>query len=87
MITEAKMNNEVIEDAVSLLNELREDATVPRNIKTKIEGIVKVLQEGTETSIKVNKALTELEEVADDANLQPYSRTQVWNVVSLLEKA
>ena len=34
---------------------------------------------------KINKALHELEEVAEDTNMQPYTRTQIWNVVSLLE--
>lgn len=68
------------------LKELLEDATVPRNIKENIEKIIKILKEEGEISIKVNKALNYLDEIADDVNMQPYTRTQIWNIVSLLEK-
>lgn len=80
------MIDEIIGEAVSLLTELKDDVNVPKNIKIRIESIISVLKGDTDASIKINKALNELEEVADDANLQPYSRTQVWNIVSLLEK-
>ena len=80
------MTNQLIEEAISLLTELKEDSTVPKNVKAKIENIISVLGKGPDVSIRVNKAMNELEEVADDSNLQPYSRTQVWNIVSLLEK-
>ena len=81
------MSDNFVEDAVSLLNELKDDTSVPKNIKFKIECVINALQEECEVSIKINKAMNELEDVADDANLQSYSRTQVWNIVSLLEKA
>lgn len=87
MITEVKMTNQFIDEAISLLTELKGDSTVPKNIKAKIENIISVLEKGPDVSIRVNKAMNQLEEVADDSNLQPYSRTQVWNIVSLLEKA
>ena len=47
---------------------------------------MELLNGETETQIKVSKALNELEEIADDVNLKSYTRTQVWNVVSALEK-
>jgi uncharacterized protein (UPF0147 family) len=87
MITEVKMSDNFVKDAVSLLNELKEDTTVPKNIKSKIESVIISLEEKSEVSININKAMNELEEVADDVNLQSFSRTQVWNIVSLLEKA
>jgi uncharacterized protein (UPF0147 family) len=36
-------------------------------------------------SLRVDKAQQELEEISADANLQPFTRTQLWNIVSLLE--
>ena len=71
---------------VNSLNEIKEDATVPRNVRTKIEYIVNTLKEDAELSIKVNKALSELDKIANDVNLQAYTRTQIWNVMSMLEK-
>ena len=76
---------EQIESVSDVLGELQEDS-VPRNVKDKIESTIDALKEDTEISIKVHKALHELEEIVDDPNLQPYTRTQIWNVVSVLEK-
>jgi uncharacterized protein (UPF0147 family) len=77
---------EQVRNVVEILEELQEDGSVPRNVKEKIVSTVKALEEKGEISIKVNKALHELEEIADDPNLQQYTRTQIWNIVSLLEK-
>lgn len=76
---------EQIESVIDVLKDLQEDS-VPRNVKDKIDVTVEALQEKNEISIKVHKALHELESIADDPNLQPYTRTQIWNVVSVLEK-
>ncbi|MBI2657259.1 UPF0147 family protein [Candidatus Woesearchaeota archaeon] len=75
-----------MDTVIKSLSEIQEDATVPRNVRTKIEAIVTKLKEDTEISIKVNKTLNELDEVANDVNLQSYTRTQIWNVMSALEK-
>jgi len=72
-----------VDAAINSLNEVYSDATVPRNVRTQIESISNVLKEDTEMPIKVNKALNQLDEIA---NLQPYTRTQIWNVMSMLEK-
>ncbi|MBW2992980.1 UPF0147 family protein [Candidatus Woesearchaeota archaeon] len=80
------MTDQRIKDIVYVLTELKKDSSVPRNVKEKIESAIKILLEEDEASIKIHKALHELEEVADDVNLQPFTRTQLWNVVSLLEK-
>jgi uncharacterized protein (UPF0147 family) len=70
---------------IEALTEMREDNTVPRNVKTKIEGIIGLLKDNIETSIKISRALHEMEEISEDANMQSYTRTQIFNVVSLLE--
>ena len=77
---------EQIGSVVEVLEELQEEGAVPRNVKDKLGLTVQALKEDNEISIKVHKALHELEEIADDPNLQPYTRTQIWNVVSVLEK-
>ena len=80
------MSNEEIDNIIETLAELEEDVTVPRNVKLKIQAIVNNLKEDVEPPIKISKALSELDEIADDINLQAYTRTQIWNVVSALEK-
>ena len=80
------MEQKAIESIEPVLKELKEDATVPKNVKLKIDKVIGILKKNSETTIKVSKALNELEEVADDVNLESYTRTQVWNVISALEK-
>ena len=83
-----KMTEQIseVDNVINSLNEIQEDITVPRNVRTKIESVINALKEDTELSIKVNKALNGLDETANDVNLQSYTRTQIWNVMSLLEK-
>ncbi len=76
-----------IKQVIETLTELREDASIPKNVKLKIEGIIVSLKGGTDLSIKVDKALNALDEIANDTNMQSYTRTQIWNIVSLLEKS
>ena len=74
-----------IKEVIDFMSELMNDNTVPRNIKTKMETVIKSLQENQDRSLRINKALSVLEEVSDDNNIQPYTRTQLWNIVSMLE--
>ncbi len=67
------------------LKELEQDSSTPKNVKSKIASTLKVLNGNSELSIKVSKALHELEEIAEDANVESYTRTQIFNIVSLLE--
>ncbi len=74
-----------LKDVKDLLLELLEDNTVPRNVKTKLQGILSALNEDAELSLRVNKALNILDEISDDNNIQTYTRTQLWNIASVLE--
>ena len=80
------MEHKKIDSIEPVLSELKDDATVPKNVRLKIEKVMALLNDKTEMQIKVSKALNELEEIADDVNLQSYTRTQVWNIISVLEK-
>ncbi|MBW2977365.1 UPF0147 family protein [Candidatus Woesearchaeota archaeon] len=75
-----------IRPIIEILEELKTDASVPRNVKEKIENTLGALKDKCDLKLRINKALHELDEIADDVNLQSYTRTQIWNVVSLLEK-
>ena len=79
-----KMSDQV-EDIIDVLTELLEDNTVPKNVKIKIESIINSLKQDSELSLKVNQALSILDEISDDNNIQPYTRTQIWNIASMLE--
>jgi uncharacterized protein (UPF0147 family) len=77
-----------INNIIEALQELANDSTVPRNIKMKVEAVISILKDDKEAdaNIKVNKALSELDEISDDTNIQPFTRTQIWNIASMLER-
>ena len=69
-----------------VLSDLKGDIRVPKNVRMKVERVLKILKEKSEMPIKASKALNELEEIADDVNLESYTRTQIWNIISILAK-
>jgi len=71
---------------IEVLAEVGNDSTVPRNVKQKLDEVIRILNKPLEVSIKIDKALQELEGVTEDNNLQPHVRMQIWNIVTLLEK-
>ena len=80
------MGEEQLSEIIEGLEEIKQDSTVPKNIKIKIDEILETLRrKDLEISLKVDKVQQELEDISSDANLQPFTRTQLWNVVSLLE--
>jgi uncharacterized protein (UPF0147 family) len=80
------MTDQDISNILEFLKELEQDNTVPKNIKIKITEVIHILDTNEDFSIKINKALDELDEVCNDGNLQPYTRTQIWSVVTMLEE-
>ncbi len=81
-----KTENIQLNNAIGLLSEMNDDSSTPKNVKEKVFQIMGILKEDIDISIRVNKALHELDEIVNENNMQQYTRTQVWNVVSLLEK-
>ena len=79
------MTEEKIKEIINALSELSNDLAVPKNIKNKINHMIDILEDDSDLSIRVNKVLNELDEIADDTNMQAYTRIQILNIVSLLE--
>jgi len=80
-----RKNKMTFDDVLQALTALHEDNAVPRNVKLKVDEIIAALKQNDESSIKVHKALHLLEEISDDINVQSYTRTQIWDIVSKLE--
>ena len=69
-----------------LLNEIAQDRTVPKNIRTAMEQAKASLADGKQDiAVRINGAISILDDVANDPNIPVYSRTQIWNIVSMLE--
>lgn len=75
-------------DIVHLLEELAADRRVPRNVRASVAEAVSIMKDEKESeNVRLNTAIQILDEVSNDPNIQPYTRTQIWNIVSLLEAA
>ena len=80
------MVSKMFENVIPLIKQIVNDRTVPRNIRTKCEESIKILKESKEDiAIRVNTVISSMDEVSNDPNIPMYTRTQVWNIVSLLE--
>ncbi|MFC1722522.1 UPF0147 family protein [Nanoarchaeota archaeon] len=75
-----------IKNIITALEELSIDNTVPRNIKARVDEVIQTLKgEGDDMDMKINKALADLDDISDDSNIQAFTRTQIWNIASMLE--
>ncbi len=84
MLTKVKTMD--LEPINKFLEEIAEDRTVPRNIRTLIlEARADLNNEKSDWAVRINAAISILDEVSNDPNIPTYSRTQIWNIVSLLE--
>lgn len=75
------MNNN-LQEVIVRLEELRDEFGSNKRLKEKITAVILILNQDKELTIE--KALSELEEL-NSLNLPSYHRTQLWDVVSLLE--
>jgi len=79
------MTTNKFDNIIELIDELNEDSSIPRNVRNKLSEISAYIKSSDDESIKIHKSLNILEEIAEDINLQPYTRTQIWNMVTVLE--
>lgn len=81
----ALAQNDVTFNIISALEELNTDSTTPKNVKIKIEEVIQMLKNGSNDPLIINRALDELDQLTSDYNLEPFTRTQIYNIISLME--
>ena len=75
-----------IEQAILLLTKIAEDKTVPKNIKEVALKAKQTLCDKTkELNVRIDTVIQLFDEINEDPNMPIYTRTQIWNVISLLE--
>jgi len=79
------MVNEELNSILITLNLIREDDSVPRNVKARIDSAICCLNDGEKDfSLKINSVLQELDEVSNDKNLPTYTRVEILNIIGVL---
>jgi len=77
---------ERIKQALTVLAEVSEDTTTPRNIRRAAKDSMDALQTTEFTpAVRASNAISILDEILQDPNMPPYTRVKLWNVMSILE--
>jgi uncharacterized protein (UPF0147 family) len=75
-----------LEQAMSVLNMIADDNTTPRNIRrTAKQAVDMLLDEKLSVAARAANAIAILEDISQDPNMPMYSRTRIWNAISVLE--
>ncbi len=80
------MNNYQITEILQTIEIIIDDTSIPKNARQKLSEISIMLKQGKDVSLCVSRALGDLDELQEDINLQAFTRTQIFNVASMLEK-
>jgi len=70
---------------IDIMQDLQEDSSTSKSLKKVIEDVLKLLKQEGDIRMLCSKALEEFEKISDDSSIDPYMRTQIWNIVSMLE--
>jgi hypothetical protein len=75
-----------LEQAKSILNMIAEDNTTPRNIRrTAKQAADMLVDDKLSIAARAANAIAVLEEISQDPNMPMYTRTRIWNAISVLE--
>ena len=80
------LKNELLMEIITLMKELGQDTDISKHTKEKIVNSITTLNQDMDLSVKASKVIHEMEEVSQNNNIGSYTRTQLWSIVSLLEK-
>lgn len=80
------MFDEKIRDVIDVLSAIEKDFSVPKNVRIRIKNAYSALEKNTKSiEVRIDQSLQELDDISDDPNIPVYARTQIWNVVCMLE--
>ena len=72
--------------AKAILSVISEDNTTPRNIRRAAKEALDVLAVTADSyGVRAAQAVNILDDISQDPNMPAYTRTRIWNVVSILE--
>jgi len=76
-----------IKRILPLMDDLINDDSVPRNVRKAVADARERLNDPNEKDavMKAGAAIYCLDEVSNDINMPAHARTQVWNILSMLE--
>lgn len=80
------MSNGTINEVCEILEYIKDNNTVPRNIREAANQSNQLLKdEKQDQSVKISAVLGKLDEISNDPNIPVHARTLIWEVLSKLE--
>ena len=80
------MKDKNLEAIYSMLEELANDVSVPRNIRRGAKEAKEMLMKGEGAiDVKVASVISMLDELLNDPNIPTHGRTAIWSIMSALE--
>lgn len=77
---------ERFKQARGILSIISDDHTTPRNIRYAAKEALNILSLTDQShGVRAAQAVNILDEISQDPNMPAYTRTRIWNVVSILE--
>ncbi|MDO9538246.1 MAG: UPF0147 family protein [Thermoplasmata archaeon] len=78
---------ERLEQIITIMDQLAEDNSVPRNIRRGATECKERLRRKDEAmDVRTAGAIYKLEEMSNDPNIPLHGRTLIWNIISQLEQ-
>ncbi|MEW6063363.1 MAG: UPF0147 family protein [Nanoarchaeota archaeon] len=84
-MTKKISDNEKILEVTSILQQIEADCTMPKNTRSRVKEAINNLNDEKDINLKIDKIMQHLDDIANDPNLPNYARTQIWNMISVLE--
>jgi len=83
----AIMVEERVKEIIELMEVLENDTTVPRNIRKAVTAAKETLgKEQEDLIVRASTAVYALDAVSEDINMPMHARTQIWVILSALER-
>ena len=81
-----KDTNIDVAPVAEMIEQIVNDRSVPKNIRAVAEEAFAALNDDRDVKVKISAAIGFLDDIINDPNMPMYTRTQIWNIVSMLEQ-
>ncbi len=75
-----------LELIIEMMEGIINDPSVPKNIRKTMTEAKEKLMSNEELKVKVSSAIYMIESISEDINIPPHARTQIWSIMSELER-
>ena len=76
---------EELKSVAELMEAVAGDFSVPRNIRKAVSDAREKILSEEDATVKISAAIYLLDDISNDINMPPHTRTEIWTIISDLE--